>query len=104
MPGSHYWIGRCFATILSIAFTTCIALLCTMQKVSSWKRNEKTRIRMAEWYLHYGRKTSFTLEDVLEAHRLFIAAGEIQRAGEASNSLWELFKSFGLYETWRTLC
>ncbi len=60
------------------------------------------QIQAAEWYLSY-LATSHDLADALEAHRLFFAAGDAERAGALANELGETLSRFGLYDLWREL-
>ena len=63
----------------------------------------RVQMQAAEWYLAYSKK-SRSLQDALEAHALFSAAGAANRAGELANSLDEPLSRFGFYSIWRKLC
>jgi tetratricopeptide (TPR) repeat protein len=63
-----------------------------------------TQIQVAEWYLRYAQEESKDLADVLEAHHLIRAAGEVKRAGEIANGLVNMLDRLGLYQLWHKLC
>jgi tetratricopeptide (TPR) repeat protein len=66
--------------------------------------HRSTQVQIAEWYQHYANDKSNQLTDYLEAHRLFRAAGEIQRAGELAVNLGTGLSQIGLYQLWHDLC
>ena len=63
----------------------------------------QARMSAAVWYEQYVN-TSHNLLDMLEAHQLFLAVGDAQRAGAIANGVAETLSRFGLYTIWRTLC
>jgi tetratricopeptide (TPR) repeat protein len=65
---------------------------------------QMTQVQLAEWYVHAANTNSHDLADYLEAHYLFRAAGEIQRAGALANTLAETLDRLGLYQLWQNLC
>ncbi|MDP9312270.1 MAG: tetratricopeptide repeat protein [Chloroflexota bacterium] len=67
------------------------------------EQRKATQRKVAEWYLQRTNE-SHELADALEAHALFIAAGEVQRAGKLANNLGEHLKRLGLYQIWSNLC
>ncbi len=64
----------------------------------------QTQIQVAAWYLCYANNESHNLVDYLEAHRLFQAADEAERAGQLVMSLAEVLRHVGLYHLLSELC
>ena len=61
-----------------------------------------TQRQVAAWYQGYVDR-SHDLADILEAHELWLASGDAERAGEVANGLADTLSRFGLYEIWRDL-
>ena len=64
----------------------------------------QAQAQFAAWYEHYADRESHDLTDYLEAHRLWRAAGLVQRAGALVMQLAEVLRRFGLYPLLHELC
>ena len=58
---------------------------------------QHTQEQLATWYESYADHDSHDLTDYLEAHYLFRAAGNLQRAGDLVSQLATVLRRFGLY-------
>jgi tetratricopeptide (TPR) repeat protein len=70
------------------------------------EQQERTRIQaqLGTWYERYADHESYQLNDYLEAHRFYRAAGERVRAGTLVMQLAEVLTRYGLYPLLRSLC
>src|SRR6266536_1547751 len=65
----------------------------------------ETQAQLANWYERYARQGSYNTADIIEAHRLWRAAGNVRKAGEiVIQDFAEPLRRFGFYAILRELC